>query len=91
MKGWCGTLGHVLVTLVLGFIQPELSIASAIFYFSREITQAEYRYIETHGGFRYQCPWYCGFIPSAWDIKSVLDWLLPAIISTGFLFISPEI
>lgn len=91
MKGWYGTLGHVLVTLVFGFIQPELSIASAIFYFSREIAQAEYRYIETHGGFRYACPWYCGFLPESWTVKSILDWVLPAIVAVIFWFISAKI
>jgi hypothetical protein len=86
-NGWYGTLGHVLVTLVLGFIQPELSVASVVFYFSREIAQAEYRYIETHGGFRYECPWYCGFLPESWTVKSILDWALPAIIAAVFILV----
>lgn len=87
MKGWCGTLGHVLVTLILGIIQPELSIASAVFYFSREIAQAEYRYIETHGGFRYECPWYCGFLPESWTLKAMLDWLLPVCVAGAMMWL----
>ena len=90
-NGWYGTLGHVFVTLVFGFIQPELSVASAIFYLSREFTQAEYRYIEARGGLRYECPWYCGFLPESWTVKAILDWVLPAIVAIIFLLISTKI
>lgn len=49
----------------------------AAFYFGREHAQAEYRYIQSHGGKRANCPWWCGFAPSAWTLKSLLDCLLP--------------
>ena len=52
----------------------------AAFYFGREVTQAEYRYIQSHGGKRDKCPWYCGLIPSAWTTKSVLDCVLPWVV-----------
>ena len=48
----------------------------AFFYIGREIAQAEYRYIEFHGNIRSKCPWYCGFIPSAWTWKGLFDWML---------------
>ena len=84
-----GTLFHILITLVCGIIGFEwLAVA---FFIGREHAQAEYRYIQTHGGKRYNCPWYCGFIPSAWDIKSILDWVLPAIVAVIFWFIPAKI
>lgn len=51
------------------------------FYIGREITQAEYRAIEhTYGGIRANMPWYGGFMPSAWTLKSLLDCMLPTVI-----------
>ena len=49
----------------------------AAFYLGREVAQAEYRYIESHGRKRAPCPWWCGFKPGAWTAKGLLDWLLP--------------
>ena len=49
----------------------------AAFYLGREIAQSEYRYIQSHGGKRANCPWYCGFLPEAWTVKSVVDCVLP--------------
>ena len=58
----------------------------AVFYMGREHSQAEYRYIAKHGNQRNNCPWYCGFLPSAWTVKGVLDWLLPWVVClTGAL------
>lgn len=51
------------------------------FYIGREIAQAEYRYIESHGGCRAACPKFCGFYVSAWTLKSLTDWLLPLMLS----------
>lgn len=76
---WAGTIGHCLITLALSFI--HIGFLSVGFFLGREIAQAEYRYIQANGGKRYDCPWYCGMIPSAWTLKSVLDWLLPMIIA----------
>lgn len=74
---------HALITLVwclgcvlLGAPWAMLFWAPA-FYLGREIAQAEYRYIESHGGKRKDCPWWCGFVPSAWTLKGLLDFLLP--------------
>ena len=74
---------HALLSLVfcipaafLGAPWPLL-FWPASFYLGREAAQAEYRYIEAHGGKRAACPWWCGFLPSAWTAKGVLDWLLP--------------
>jgi len=55
------------------------------FYIGREIAQSEYRYIQAHGGKRANCPWWCGFVPSAWTLKSLLDWALPLAVSLAAL------
>ena len=56
-------------------------IASA-FYFGREHAQAEYRIIkDKYRGKRANMPWYGGFMPVAWTKKSVLDFLLPLVIT----------
>lgn len=74
---YAGTAGHTVLTLACASIRPELGFLVAALFAGRELAQAEYRYIKAHGGKRANCPWWCGFAPSAWDIKSLLDWLLP--------------
>ena len=67
----------IIVFLGLGW---EACFWSASFYLGREIAQAEYRFIQANGGKRADVPWYCGFYPSAWTAKSVLDCLLPWVV-----------
>ena len=78
---WC--------TLCILFNLPlaTLFIPSA-FYLGREIAQAEYRYIEAHGRKRANCPWWCGFVPEAWTLKSLLDWILPLGVALGALLLA---
>ena len=85
---------HALITLVfcatclfLGLPWP-LFFWLAAFYLGREVAQSEYRYIEAHGGKRENCPWWCGLVPSAWTLKSLLDCLLPLAVSAGFTLAS---
>ena len=59
-----------------------------MFYLGREIAQAEYRYIEAHGRKRVNCPWWCGFMPEAWTLKGLLDWILPLGVSLGAAVLS---
>lgn len=81
---------HALLTLA--FCVPCLLLSlpwpvffwPAAFYAGREHAQAEERYIDAHGGKRADCPWWCGFAPSAWTIKGLLDFLLPLAVSVGF-------
>ena len=56
----------------------------AAFYMGRELAQSEYRYIEAHGKKRANCPWYCGFCPSAWTLKGFLDFALAWLVGVGF-------
>ena len=71
---WCAAC------LLLRLPWPCLFWAPA-WYCGREVAQAEYRYIEAHGGKRAACPWWCGFLPSAWTLKGLLDWLLPTAVA----------
>lgn len=58
-------------------------VFGAGFYIGREITAAEYRWIERFGmGRRTSMPWWGGFDPRVWNCKSTLDWLLPVIAVT---------
>lgn len=56
------------------------AVASA-WAISREITQAEYRWIEQFGsGLRANMPWWGGFDPAVWQrLDPWLDWLLPSL------------
>lgn len=48
------------------------------FFVAREITQAEYRWIEAFGGGRRaNMPWWGGLDPAAWTPKSVMDVVVP--------------
>ena len=83
MTGWAGTAGHCLMTLVASVFWWPFGFACAGSFIGREIAQAEYRYIQAHGGKRAACPWWCGFHPSAWNAKALADWLLPLGIALG--------
>jgi hypothetical protein len=48
------------------------------FFVGREHAQAEYRVIKNfYEGKRENMPWYGGFEPRGWDLKSILDFVLP--------------
>ena len=52
------------------------------FFLGREHAQAEYRVIQKfYDGKRANMPWYGGFEPRGWDVKSMLDWILPTVIT----------
>ena len=58
-----------------------LPMFGAIFFLGREVAQAEYRYIEKHGGKRDNVPWWCAIYPEAWTAKAVLDWVGPLMVA----------
>ena len=50
------------------------------FFVGREHAQAEYRVIQKfYEGKRANMPWSGGFEPRGWDVKSILDFVLPII------------
>jgi hypothetical protein len=57
-------------------------LAMFIFYLGRELTQAEYKWIQTYGqGKRKNMPWYGALYPSVWDTHSFWwNLTLPSII-----------
>ena len=58
--------------------------AACAWSISREITQAEYRWIEQYGGgLRANMPWWGGFDPKAWHADAMLDWMLPSLVVVG--------
>lgn len=83
-----GAIALVVCAVLLLLHTPWVGmLLPALFYAGREVTQAEYRYIEGHGGKRDKCPWYCGFVPKAWDKKAVLDVALPLVVSLAAIFV----
>lgn len=60
-----------------------------MWFISREHTQAEYRWIAQFGaGKRANMPWWGGFDRRAWNIPSLLDWIVPALACTTVYFVT---
>jgi hypothetical protein len=58
------------------------------FFVGREHAQAEYRVIEHfYEGKRANMPWHGGFERRAWNVISILDFVLPIVATTIVLFI----
>lgn len=81
---------HTLITVALAALAwpvglpAEVAAMAAAFYCGREHAQAEYRAIKSfYGGKRANAPWWCGFERRAWDVKSVMDWLGPVVVSVS--------
>ena len=61
----------------------------AAFYIGREFAQAEARYMRARDLNRAKAPWWMGFAPSAWTLKSLEDWLLPLVSAGVFAVCHP--
>ena len=81
-------MGHVAIALaiqhctyLIGFDLWTGAAAGMWYFIGREYAQAEYRLIEHHyGGKRANMPTLAPLREArAWDVKSVLDWVLPTI------------
>ena len=79
---------HILIALLLQSGTAVLfrswgagAVAASAWAISREITQAEYRWIESFGGgHRANMPWWGGFDPRVWQYADPwLDWLVPTV------------
>ncbi|MBA3667466.1 MAG: hypothetical protein H0W65_07075 [Sphingomonas sp.] len=64
--------------------------AACAWSISREITQAEYRWIEYYGhGLRANMPWWGGLDQRVWqNLDPWLDWLLPSLIAIIIAFMA---
>jgi hypothetical protein len=61
---------------------------AAAWAISREITQAEYRWIEAYGsGLRANMPWWGGLSPKVWHLDAMIDWLAPSAATIGIAFL----
>ena len=81
-------LEHILIAIL---IQLALALtlrswasgaaAACAWSISRELTQAEYRWIENYGeGLRANMPWWAGFDLRVWHTDALLDWAVPCAI-----------
>jgi hypothetical protein len=59
------------------------AMAACAWAISREVTQAEYRWIEHYGdGLRANMPWWGGLDPKVWqNADPWLDWIIPSVIA----------
>ncbi|EHT1484572.1 hypothetical protein KXE51_003556 [Salmonella enterica] len=64
-------------------------IIGCMWFIAREHTQAEYRWISQFGGGkRANMPWWGGFDYRAWNLSSMLDWLVPVMACAVVHFVS---
>lgn len=62
--------------------------AACAWFISREIAQAEYRWIEQFGaGLRANMPWWGRFDPRVWQrADQWLDWIVPILVTCAIAF-----
>lgn len=84
-------LSHIAVALLIQFVGRVThkswsagAFAAASWAISREITQAEYRWIEAFGGgHRANMPWWGGLDAAVWNkVDPWLDWMVPCALVT---------
>ena len=82
-------VGHVALAIALQLVVARLcrswtagAAAASLWSISREITQAEYRWIEAYGhGLRANMPWWGGVDPIVWHkLDPWLDWIVPTLV-----------
>lgn len=89
-------IGHALsavaIQCMVGFAFGVWGAGAAIgcmWFIAREHTQAEYRWIANYGaGKRANMPWWGGFDWRAWNLPSLLDWMVPVLACAVVYFIS---
>ena len=75
-------LVQVVGMVLLGFTAPvawAAALAGIAVCFMREVTQAEYRWIEANGGLRSAMPWWKGLDVRLWDRHSIDGVAVPAL------------
>lgn len=82
----------VVVQCAVGLVSGMWAAGGAIgciWFIAREHTQAEYRWIAQFGaGKRANMPWWGGFDLRAWNLPSLLDWLVPVLACTAVYFVA---
>lgn len=89
------TLQHSLITLTcvgIGWVCGNTAAGAGVgitIFVIRELTQAEYRWIERFGdGKRANLPFWGAFDYRVWDLGSLTDWLVPALVGVVFAWIA---
>lgn len=81
-----------LIQFVVGCMTGDWVVGGVIgcvWFIAREHTQAEYRWIAQFGaGRRANMPWWGGFDWRAWNLPSLLDWLVPVLACSVVYFVS---
>ena len=86
-------IGHILLALLIQLAVrlitrswPTGAAAACAWAISREVTQAEYRWIERYGGgLRANMPWWGGLDPAVWQsLDPWLDWIVPCFVVVAF-------
>lgn len=92
--------GHIVLAILILLPVAHLcrnwlagAFAASAWAISREITQAEYRWIEHYGdGLRASMPWWGGFDLQVWQkLDPWLDWIAPTAIVFGIALIARRI
>jgi len=82
----------VAVQCVVGVVSGMWGTGGAIgcmWFIAREHTQAEYRWIaQFGGGKRSNMPWWGGLSWCAWNMPSLLDWLVPVLACAVVYFVA---
>jgi len=89
-------IGHAIAAMALQCAVGLVSgmwgmggIIGCLWFIAREHTQAEYRWIAQFGaGKRTNMPWWGGFDWRAWNLPSLLDWLVPVLACAGVYFVT---
>lgn len=83
MKNLAHSAYALLLMAIIGLLTGNWLAGAMLgvgFFLGREHAQAEYRVIEKfYDGRRIKMPWYGGFERRAWDVKSILDFVLPIV------------
>ena len=82
-------LVQLAITLLLRSL-PAGAAAACVWSVSREITQAEYRWIEHYGGgLRANMPWWGGLDHRVWlKLDPWLDWILPSLLAIAIAIVA---
>jgi hypothetical protein len=90
-------IGHILlgiaILLTVGAATRSRAAGAAAacaWAISREITQAEYRWIEAYGaGLRANMPWWGGLDPRVWQhLDPWIDWIAPSVVVVALAWIA---
>ena len=96
-RGQLALIGHLLIALALQSSVRAFArnwwagaAAGAAWSVSREIAQAEYRWIEQFGaGLRANMPWWGGLDPAVWPkADQWLDWIVPTFAVLGVAWVA---